>query len=145
MNGGASNLFQKSQSNQIPCGFAVAPGTFSFFLNSRWPKHSKSSLPAVALSTAGVRLLVPSGLSYYFTTHKKHLPVFPGPKNSPGTKQLVRGRRGSPASGASCIKKYNGPLTRPAWHTLAQTPLVLSDSTATWGPGSTAPSRTACA
>ena len=43
--------------------------------SSRWPKNGESLLSAVAPGTAGVRLLVPSGLSYYPITHKKHLSV----------------------------------------------------------------------
>ena len=38
-------------------------------LSSRWPKHGNSPLSAVAPGTAGVNLLVPSGLSYYPTPY----------------------------------------------------------------------------
>jgi hypothetical protein len=83
---------------------------------SRSPKHGKSSLPAVAPGTAGVHLLVPSGLSYYASTNKKHLFALSEPQNSPGTKQLVRGRRGSLACGMSCIRGRQGPVAPPSLH-----------------------------
>ena len=46
----------------------------------RKPKHGKSPLSAVARGIEGVKFLVPVGLSYYPTTHQKHLSVLSEPQ-----------------------------------------------------------------
>ena len=77
----------------------VLPGVARGFASMHsWQKHWKSPLSAVAPGTEGVCLLVPSGLSYHpLEASSRSLRAL----NSPGTKQLVRGRRGRLASGMS--------------------------------------------